>query len=31
MDAMEMDLDIDMGVELVPDQPIAHAQDTPVC
>ncbi|KAH6654950.1 hypothetical protein BKA67DRAFT_533899 [Truncatella angustata] len=30
MDAMEMDLDVDMGAELVPDQPIAfQAQDTP--
>ncbi|KAK6064377.1 hypothetical protein SCUP234_13044 [Seiridium cupressi] len=29
MDAMEMDLDVDMDVEFVPDQPIAHAQDTP--
>jgi hypothetical protein len=32
MDTMEMDLDVDMGVELVPDEPIAgHSQDTPVC
>lgn len=30
MDAM--DLDMDMDVELVPDEPInARAQDTPVC
>jgi hypothetical protein len=30
MDAM--DLDIDMDVELIPDEPItARAQDTPVC
>lgn len=31
MDAMEMDLDVEMDTEFVPDQPIAaDAQDTPV-
>lgn len=31
MDAMEMDLDVDMDVEFVADQPIAaQPQDTPV-